>query len=247
MARTNPMEKTPSGGRIVRGGVLLRLLVALPLLAAALTAVAARRCWYGWGGCDAPPPGTGVERLGRLSRHEAAARGTELCARLTQGPCPVLTAVPFTVAPFAPPHDPNEPTDPTERLRPEWHVTCRAANGVCFLRFDAQTGQLRQFGNDRERDFTSPATAAGATAAPDPASHGDRSPALSQQEAEGLARRYLRLAGLDREESAARVRAEGHAFVFRLPGSGGSSRLVQVHLSPYGSLALLYVRQERPH
>src|SRR5690242_16380860 len=93
--RTHSMEKAPSRdraacARAARGRVLPRLLVSLPLLAAVLTVATAGRLW-----CNAPPPGAGVARLGQLSRHEAAASGTDLCARLTLAPCAVLEVAPF--------------------------------------------------------------------------------------------------------------------------------------------------------
>jgi hypothetical protein len=149
------------------------------------------------------------ERIGRMSRAEAASLAGSLCTRLTGGHCdPVEVSARAT---------PATQTNPPLR---EWDVACEAPTGACSIQIDADSKELLVF--QREGD---PILATGDAAR-------GHDGAGSSKGTERYARHYLALAGLPLPAGARRLPSPGTAVAFECAAVGphAQSRLLLVRV-----------------
>jgi hypothetical protein len=167
-----------------------------------------------------------AERVGALTREQAARRAERLVARVTGQSAEALDAHGYSGSPGA----------SAFSRRGEWQVTCQAGADRYFLRLDAYTAEpIVVFKEGRRAE----------NAGPDARTRADGDltgrGGVSRREALSWARRYLRLAGLPLPADARLLRDRGYDFLFRCAAGAGASRTLRVRVSPGdGSLEHLH-------
>jgi hypothetical protein len=166
------------------------------------------------------------ERVGALTREQAARRAEQLVTRLTGVPAQTLDAQGYagstgvSAFPFC----------------KEWQVTCQAGADRYFLRLDAYTAEPFVVFKEGDRDgSTRPDRAEPVDG--DLSGRGD----LSRQEALLWAKRYLQLAGLRLPADARLIKDRGYDVLFRCAAGEGTTQELRVRVSPKdGSLEHLH-------
>jgi len=167
-----------------------------------------------------------AERVGALTREQAARQAERLVGRLAGVPAQTLDAVGYASSARA----------SAFPFCDEWQVTCQAGADRYFLRLGAYTAEPYVVFKEGDRNGSK---------RPDGAERveGDLSGrgGLSHREALRWAKRYLQLAGLPLPADARLIKDRGHDFLFRCAAGEGTTRELRVRVSPNdGSLEHLH-------